>query len=149
MTKKAAAVCALVALAIFVGRFTSNPPVARAQSGCTVASLKGSYALAVNGFFYYQDGSQGVYGSAGVAVADGNGAITGTDTVNIDGSVTRNRQFTGTYTINTNCSGTINLVDAQGKQIANLDLVIADAGKEVVLVGYDSGAILNGSAKLQ
>lgn len=149
MTKNAPAVFALVVLAILIGRFTIHPPVARAQSGCGVASLKGSYSLAANGFFYYQDGSQGVYGSAGVAALDGNGAITGTDTVNLDGNPTRNRQFTGTYTINSNCTGTMNLVDSQNKPILNMDLVIADGGKEVDLVDYDSGAIITGAAKLQ
>jgi hypothetical protein len=146
--KKASAVLALVALAVLIGTFTIQP-VARAQSGCTVANLKGAYGLAINGFFYYKDGSQGVYASAGVAVADGNGGIRGTDTVNIDGTPTRGRQFNGTYSINNDCTGTVNLTDAQGRVIANMDLVIANGGKDVVLVNYDADSILNGTAKLQ
>jgi hypothetical protein len=148
VTKKTTAVLVLVALAVLIGTFTVQP-VARAQSGCTVANLKGAYGLAVNGFFYYMDGTQGVYGSAGVVVADGNGAISGTDTVNIDGTPTRGRQFSGTYSINNDCTGTVNLTDAQGKKIVNMDLVITNGGKDVSLVDYDTDAILNGTAKLQ
>src|ERR1700731_587154 len=92
------AILAPVTLGLLIGRFTVQP-VARAQGGCTVANLKGAYGLAVNGFFYDNEGSQGVYSSAGLAVADGNGGITGADTVNVDGSATRGRQFTGTYTV--------------------------------------------------
>ena len=57
------AIVVLVTLGVLIGRFTAQP-VARAQGGCTVANLKGAYGLAVNGFFYDVDGSQGVYSSA-------------------------------------------------------------------------------------
>jgi len=148
MTKKAITVLALVALAVLIGRFTVQS-IARAQDGCAVANLKGAYGLAINGFFYYQDGTQGVYASAGVAIADGNGGMSGIDTVNIDGAPTRGRQFNGTYSINNDCTGTVSLKDAQGKAIVNMDLVIANGGKEMALVDYDSDVILNGIAKLQ
>ena len=148
MTKKAIAVFALVALAVLIGNFTVQS-VARAQNGCTVANLKRAYGLAINGFFYYQDGTLGVYASAGMANADGNGGISGTDTVNIDGSPTRGRQFNGMYSINNDCAGTVSLKDAQGKAIVNMDLVITNGGKDVALVDYDGDVILNGIAKLQ
>ncbi len=148
MTKAAIAAGSLLTLGIFIGRFTV-PPVARAQSGCSLGSLKGSYSLAVNGFFYDQDGVQGVYGSAGLVVADGAGGITGTDTVNVDGTPTRGRQFTGVYTVNADCSGTMNLKDSSGAAITNMDMAIANGGKDVALADYDANLILNGAAKLQ
>jgi hypothetical protein len=142
------AILALVTLGLLIGRFTAQP-VARAQGGCTVANLKGAYGLAVNGFFYDNQGSQGVYSSAGLALADGNGGITGTDTVNVDGSATRGRQFTGTYTVNADCTGTMNLRDATNIPITNMDMVITNGGKDVVMTDYDTDLILNGTAKLQ
>ena len=148
MTKAAIAVLSLITIGLFIGRFT-HQPVARAQNACSVMSLQGSYSLAVNGFFYDLDGLQGVYSSAGLAVADGAGGITGVDTVNIDGTPTRNRQFTGTYTVNANCTGTMNLKDSSGNAISNMDMVIATGGKDVALVDYDPNLILNGTAKLQ
>src|SRR5215469_4844115 len=141
MIKKAIAVLALGSLALLIGRFTAQH-VARAQSGCSIATLKGAYGLAVNGF-YYSDGSQGVYSSAGTAIADGNGSITGTDTVNIDGTPTRGRQYSGPYTINNDCSGTVNLKDSKGSVVANMDLVVTNGGKNVSLVDYDTDRIFN------
>ena len=143
------AILALITLGLLIGRFTAQP-VARAQSGCTLANLKGAYGLAVNGFFYDPfDGSQGIYSSAGLVIADGNGGITGTDTLNLDGTPTRGRQFTGTYTVNPDCTGTMNLKDAKNVPITNMDMVIANGGKEVVMTDYDTDLILNGTAKLQ
>jgi hypothetical protein len=123
--------------------------VARAQNACSAASLQGSYGLAVDGFFYDVNGFQGVYDSAGVAVADGAGNITGTDTVNIDGTPTRGRKFTGTYTVNADCSGTMILKDSSGNPITNMDMVVTNGGKDVVLVDYDPNLILHGTAKLE
>jgi hypothetical protein len=148
VTKTAIALLAFLTFGVWVGRF-STQPVARAQGGCTAANLKGAYGLALNGFFYTPDGFQGVYASAGLAVADGNGGITGTDTVNLDGTPTRGRQFTGTYTINSDCTGTTSLKDTRGNVIANLDLVVTNGGKDVALVDSDTDTILSGSAKLQ
>ena len=148
MTKAALAVLSVLALGVLIGRFTLQP-VARAQSGCSVASLKGSYSVAINGFFYDVNGNQGVYASAGLVAADGAGGITGTDTVNIDGTPTRGRQFTGTYTINADCSGSVSFKDSKGNAIGNMDLVVANGGKDVALVDYDVDIILNGTAKLQ
>jgi hypothetical protein len=149
MIKRAIAVLAFMTFGAWIGRFTVQPPVARAQGGCTVASLKGAYGLAINGFYYDANGFQGFYSSAGLAVADGNGSITGTDTVNLDGTPTRGRKFTGTYTVNSDCTGATSLKDASGNVLANLDLVITNGGKDVALVDYDTDTILSGTAKLQ
>jgi len=146
--RAAIAVFALLTIGVLIGRFTAQP-VVRAQTGCTVASLKGAYALSVSGLFYDADGIQGVYASGGLATADGNGGITGADTVNLDGTPTRARQFSGTYTINSNCTGSMSLNDAQGNSIANMDLVIANAGKSVALVDYDANMMLTGTATPQ
>jgi hypothetical protein len=148
LTKAAIAVLLLLTLGVLIGRFTVQP-VARAQNGCSVASVKGSYGLAINGFFYDVDGLQGVYSSAGLAVADGAGGISGTDTVNIDGVPTRGRQFAGSYIINNDCTGAMNLKDSKGNTLTNMDLVVTNGGKNVSLIDYDTDLILNGTATLQ
>lgn len=148
VTKTAIAVLALVSLGLCLWTF-KLAPVARAQNACSLTSFQGSYGLAVDGFFYDQDGFQGVYASAGVAVADGAGAITGTDTVNIDGTPTRGRKFTGTYTVNTDCSGNMVLKDSSGALITSMDMVVTNGGKDIVLVDYDPNLILHGTAKLE
>jgi hypothetical protein len=147
LTKTAIAALALVSLGLCLWTF-KLAPVARAQNACSLTSFQGSYGLLVDGFFYDVDGFQGVYASAGVAVADGAGAITGTETVNIDGTPTRGLKFTGTYTVNTDCSGTIMLKDSTGTS-TNMDMVVTNGGKDIVLVDYDPNLILHGTAKLQ
>ena len=148
MVKTSFAVLTLLTLGVAIGRFTLQP-VARAQTGCSAASLKGSYALSMSGFFYDPDGIQGVYGAAGLAVADGTGGITGTETLNLDGTPARGLQFTGSYTVNNDCTGSLSLKDSQGNAIVNMDLVIAGGGKNVSLVDYDPNVIVNGTATLQ
>jgi hypothetical protein len=134
-------------IGVLIGRFTIAP-VARAQNACSAATLKGPYGLAVNGFFYDADGFQGIYASAGLMVADGAGGLTGTDTVNFDGTPTRARHLTGTYTVNADCTGTMKLADAQGNA-TNMDLVITGSGQNVELVDYDTDLILHGTARPQ
>jgi len=146
MAKTAIAVLALISLGLGIRTF--KIPVARAQNACSVTSLQGTYGLAVDGYFYDTNGFQGVYASAGVAVADGAGGITGTQTLNLDGTPARGVKFTGTYTINTDCSGTIMLKDSTGTS-TNMDIVVTNGGKDVVLVDYDPDLILHGTAKLQ
>jgi len=148
VARTAIAVLALISFGLGLLTFKMTP-VARAQNACSVASVQGSYGLAVDGFFYDVNGFQGVYDSAGVAVADGAGGITGTDTVNIDGSPTRGRKFTGTYTVNADCSGTMILKDSTGAPITNMDMVVSNAGKNLVLVDYDPNLIVHGTAQLQ
>jgi hypothetical protein len=147
VVRGAITVLLVLAVGVAIGKF-SVQPVARAQTGCSAASLKGAYSMAVNGLFYDADGFQGVYASAGLTVADGAGGITGTDTLNLDGTPTRARQLTGVYSINPDCTGTMNVKDTSGNVI-NMDLVVANGGKDVVLVDYDADMILNGTAKQQ
>ena len=142
------AVLVLVAFGLCLRTFRLAP-VARAQNACSVSSLQGTFGLAVDGFFYDVNGFQGVYASAGVAVADGAGGITGTDTVNIDGTPIRGRTFTGTYTVNSDCSGNMVLKDSTGAPVANMDMVVTNGGKNLVLVDYDPNLILHGTAILQ
>ncbi len=142
------AVVAAVAIGLVAGRF-SVQPVARAQSGCTNASLKGSYGYVINGFFYDQDLNQGVYAEAGGLVADGNGALTGVSTSNVDGTVQRGQKFSGTYTINADCSGNMTLTDASGNAMGLRDIVLTNGGKQVAMVDADTNIIISGTATQQ
>ena len=148
MKRTAVAFLALISFGLGILTFKAAP-VARAQNACSAATVQGSYGLAVNGFFYDSSGFQGVYDSAGVAVLDGAGGVTGTDTVNIDGTPIRGRKFTGTYTVNADCSGTMILKDSTGAALTNMDMVVTTGGKELVLVDYDPDLIIHGTAKLE
>jgi len=75
--------------------------------------------------------------------------VSNTETASFDGIVQRNQNYTGTYTINADCTGTANYKDSSGKSIANFDLVVTNGGKDVQMVEYDSDTMISGTAKLQ
>jgi hypothetical protein len=105
------------------------------QSICTNAMLEGDYGFVVTG----TRPSAPTPGPppeniVGVAMThfDGNGNLTQTD--NIHGSITStaspNRPGTGTYTINSDCSG-IMMLSSSGSPTLTLSIVVVEDGNEV------------------
>jgi hypothetical protein len=119
----------------------------KAQQGCTLATLTGPYGYALGGSFYDSRGFQGLYASAGRLVTDGNGAITsGAETQNVDGTLVR-RNYTGSYTINSDCTGTMTI--QSGTAFAHGDIVLVNGGKELNFVQTDTDIIFSGVMKAQ
>jgi uncharacterized protein (TIGR03437 family) len=106
----------------------------RGQYACSTGSLTGPYAYANAGF------SGGIVPEAnsGLYTSDGNGHINGTDA----------RIFTGSYSVNSDCTGSAIFTDTLGNS-ANLDLFVADGGAQVQFIQTDSGVVLSGSARQQ
>ena len=75
---------------------------ATASATCDVGTLRGTYLFADHGV-YAPTGKQ--FASAGYAYLDGNGNIHGVYSINFDGQVTRKEKFSGTYTVNADCTG--------------------------------------------
>ena len=117
-----------------------------AQSSCTVTNWTGGYAYLLNGFTYDQFGQIDLTAS-GRLVADGAGNLTAGDTLSYDGSIIK-RSYTGTYTIASDCTGSLVLTSSNGNK-ANYDFVMYNNGKEVNLIETDSGVIFSGVAKQQ
>jgi hypothetical protein len=117
------------------------------SSGCTTASLNGAFGYSLKGSWY--DAQYYVYliGIVGRVVADGNGAITGADSFNFDGTAGK-RQYTGTYTVNDDCTGSLNFKTSDGNNF-NFDFVIYSDGKEASLVETDQNYIVTGDLKQQ
>lgn len=103
------------------------------QTACTNATLEGDYGFTVTGTRPSAP-SGPVETVVGVAMThfDGNGNFTQTD--NIHGSITGlaapNRQGTGSYTINPDCTGTMKL-NNPGSPTLTLAIVVVDDGNEV------------------
>jgi len=51
---------------------------------------------------------------------------------------------TGTYTINSNCTGTISLTPT-GLSPINLEVLVVGSGKELLFVETDNGTIVSGT----
>jgi len=103
------------------------------QSVCTNATLEGDYGFIVTGTRPSGPGGP-VETIVGVALThfDGNGNLTQTDNIHgsISGLVTPNRPGTGTYTVNSDCTGTMKLSNV-GAPTLTLAIVVVDDGNEV------------------
>ncbi|MEO8029135.1 MAG: hypothetical protein ABI823_21825 [Bryobacteraceae bacterium] len=134
----------LLAAAIVVG-ITRVPARVHAQtaSGCDATTLNSAYGYVQNGFAYDSRSYLYVHASNGRNVGDGNGNLTGSDTINFDGTVYR-RTITGTYTLNADCTGTINLAYSDNTG-ATADIVVVNDGKTVNVNQTDPDFINSGS----
>src|SRR5512142_2302017 len=107
MHKKSALVLGIGLLGAALAIGNKAAPVVHAQSNaCDATSFTGAYGYVLNGFAYDNAGNMYLFGAAGRMVSDGNGNLTGADTLSFDGSITK-RQYTGTYTMNADCTGSL------------------------------------------
>jgi hypothetical protein len=77
---------------------------------CSEATLDGTYLFAQNGV-ELKGNDQRPFALAGYEVFDGNGKVKGVDSSNFNGEITRNERFSGTYTVNADCTGTATYSD--------------------------------------
>lgn len=141
----AAALAGLIAAA---GLLVRPQKTARAQSGCSAATLTGPYGYSLGGTYYDAQGYSYVFASAGRMIFDGSGNITGADTINNDGSPAR-RQYAGSYVVNSDCTGTVTLTTTGATASTHGDIVLVSGGKEVNFVQTDANIIFSGTLKAQ
>jgi hypothetical protein len=80
-----------------------HTPAAKAATGRSIASLSGTYGYTVLGTL----GSTTPLAALGTLVFDGNGGISGSETMQIYGQGTQTQVLQGCYTVNSDGSGTI------------------------------------------
>lgn len=127
---------------------------AQAASGaCTNATLSGAYVYSFNGYgFVGTDGTPQAGGTpvpvvaAGMISYDGGGAFAGSDFISTGGNV-RPRQYTGSYTVSPDCTGTGTIEMPSGP--IHTSFVISDDGEEMQIIVTDPGTGLLGSAHKQ
>lgn len=136
----------LVAVAVGTGLILGAAP-SPAVSQCGAKTLDGSYGFTVNGTNVGGALIPGPVSAVGFATADGNGNLTGADTVSANGTIIR-RTVSGTYNVNTNCTGQATFTDNFGLT-THLDFVAAQSGLEFTFIQTDTGAVTTGTAKKQ
>jgi hypothetical protein len=87
------------------------------------------------------------FASAGYEVYDGKGNVNGVATTSVEGEISRNEPFSGTYTVNEDCTGTATYRDG-----THFDQFIAPEGSMFTFVQTDPGFVaaafeLQGTAK--
>lgn len=133
----------LLAVMLLLGAATTI----RAQEACDAASFKGAFGYTLKGFIYDERGNLYVLAAGGRMVSDGAGALTGADSISYDGNTVK-RRYTGTYTVNEDCTGTL-IFSGDDNSITNADFVIVNDGKEVSVVQTDANFIVSGDLKQQ
>ncbi len=122
-TAKLALVAGLVALAPSL--------VSAEEPRCSV--LKGAFTLTFSG-----STAAGPYNGVGLTTFDGAGKWTGTESANFNGFIIRSQAFSGTYTLNPDCTGTIVAVFPNGVVGKGQDFVVANGGKTINAIGLDN-----------
>lgn len=102
------------------------------NEGCSLASLNGNYGQVLKG----QVLNVGPIVAVGVTAFDGKGHFVADQTINLNGNVFQ-APLTGTYTVNSNCTG---IVDAVGTGLHSF--VIIDNGKQMDLIDNNSAEVL-------
>ncbi len=143
----AAGTCGTVAHARGAGHRASTA-VAPAQvvSGCTAASLSGSHGYAFTGVVLLPDGTRVDIAAVGVITYDGQGSFVGNDMASSGGTV-RPRSFTGTYSVNPDCTG-VGTIILPGSDIHTHFVVVA-GGRAARYLVTDPGAVLVGESTRQ
>ncbi len=109
---------------------------------CSNATLQGNYGFLVTG-----TSAGNPIAILGQITADGNGGLTGMETVNDNGAITDTAPVTGTYKIGSKCVGTATIT-SQGGTAASYNLAAVSSSK-VQLVGADSGTVQSGLLEAQ
>lgn len=134
-----AGVLAASACAAGVVAAVAVPPDAQATpapSGCSVATLHGTYLYAGNDASTISGTTETPMAFAGSEVYSGTGQVNGASTSSSGGTIHARSPYTGTYTVNADCTGTLTI----GQKL-NFDLYVAPSGDTFTYVETDPGSV--------
>jgi hypothetical protein len=140
-------VCGVVAFGPLVGAQSGDRLVGLHASGytCSNATLRGDYGFSIDGTILA--GTPNAFLLRGVAMThfDGHGNLSQVDFTTRNGAPLAAdwRPATGTYDVNDDCTGTAQIVPADGSPPLNLRLVVVNRGREVrtTVVGNSTGSV--------
>jgi hypothetical protein len=105
---------------------------------CTDSTIKGSYAFTIHGQILMPGGPLLVDGIAKTTF-DGNGELTQVSAVAINGNIPLIwSPSSGTYTVNSDCTGTMTLVST-GQPTLHLAILVSQSGNHIHTVITDRG----------
>lgn len=133
---------ALRSVIVFAVMFV--PTLAAAEPTCDASSLTGAFGFHMTGT---NTTHPTLYAIVGRLEADGKGALSGSATHAIQTGV-RRMKFTGTYTINPDCTGTSKLT-FPNDITASIDFVLTDDLNEFFIIDLGQGNVESGSGRRQ
>ena len=153
MRRKLVSTFGLVTLGVVVALGAASfAPVATAQSDerestarCTDRTVRGDYGFSIDGTVLA--GTPNAFLLRGVAMThfDGRGNLNQVDFATRNGAPTTAdwRPATGSSAINPDCTGTADIIPADGGPVLRLRLVVVDKGREIrtIVVGNATGSV--------
>jgi len=125
------------------GLWVARASEAKSARGFSLASLKGEYIYALDGFTVQSDPTvHQPFAWAGKETYDGAGHVAGVFTASYNGAIIH-RTYTGTYTVNPDGSGSTLLTDSNG-DVTHFDIFVEKGGAEVSYVETDAGVVSSG-----
>ncbi|HEY1805152.1 MAG TPA: hypothetical protein VGG45_11825 [Terracidiphilus sp.] len=117
-------------------------PASASASACTNKILAGAYGFTIQGTKLGGIGFLGQQVGVAMATFDGNGNFTQIDSVTIAGNVVSDFTHTpaaGTYTVNSDCTGSFTINFTDGRPPVTADFVVVDKGNEIDTVVTSAG----------
>jgi hypothetical protein len=133
----------IVALAS-VGPLVEQGYAGESGGGCTLATLRGLYMFAQSGYVTIS-GSLVPQGVTGKAVFYGNGKFDSLATLSIGGTIIPDDAAPGTYTLNSDCTGTVTVLMTAPTPDVHLDIFVAPDGDKFFGIQTDPGNVLSGT----
>jgi hypothetical protein len=132
---------ALFAVNTFAGNIESDKSRTTPASQCTLATMKGSFIYAQDGFIVAGTNASDrtPFAQSGREYFDGAGNMSGIYTASMNGRITRGR-YAGTYTVGPDCVASIVFTDNLGATF-HYDGYLADGGEEFAFVQTDAGVV--------
>jgi hypothetical protein len=116
------------------------------NKGCSNATLRGSYAQTGTGAITAPPDQAGPFANVGTLIFDGNGGLTGALVVSSNGSSSQATE-TGTYTVNSDCTGTYTVQIAPFGITSQVFFAIDTNGDELEIIVTDPGSVITCVAK--
>jgi len=137
--KRQISVGMLLAVGLLISGAGHPEPAASAEQ-CSLRTLKGTYVYHCAGF-RLENGQQVHFAFAGQDHFDGNGTVTGVYSYSDNNPILQQHiSYSGTYTVNPDCTGTYATVDENGIS-GHLDLFFGRDGEEVTFIFTDPGVV--------
>ena len=114
-----------------------HPQPAWSDNSCSLRTLKGTYLYHCAGV---QGSGQAHFAFAGKDQFNGDGKVTGVFSYSDQDNILRHVSYTGTYTVNPDCTGTYTTTDENGV-VGHLDLFFGPDGAEVTFIFTDKGVV--------
>ena len=115
---------------------------ASAQGRCSTASLLGSYAFQIDG-----SNVNGPFAAVGKNTYDGKGGLSGVITISTNGAIVPAAPYTGTYTLNPDCTGTKSATIPLIGLTVHFYFVVDNNLREIRMIVTDPGSTVSGTAK--